>query len=132
MQDTPQSALDAIRAERTRIFSRQWFRDLLAGRLGPGDTFWLGNYGTAMVIVPLVMLLAMILAISAPAAMPSTLAAIAALVGLYRITILRALVVTTRAAAGPNGWRWTGVVWTGIEAALLLGYALRALWPGIA
>lgn len=122
MLDTPQHELDAINAERAKFFTREWFARLFSGRLTPGDTFWLGNYGALLWVVPGVMLLAMLLAIAAPAAMVPVLAGIGMLIGLYRLAVARALVQTTRITPGPARWRWTGVIWTLAEGLALIGY----------
>lgn len=127
MHDTPQSELDAITAERARIFSRKWFADLMSGRLGAGDTFWLGNYGIGLAIVPAVVLLAAILAAAAPQAMAPVLAVLAAVAGIYRMALLRAFLIVTRRQDGPRGWFRAGAAIIAIDGLALLGYAASAL-----
>lgn len=122
MQDTPQSELDAIYAERAKFFSAQWFARLFSGGLTPGDTFWLGNYGVLLWVVPGLMLLAMMLAIAAQTAMVPVLAGIGILIGLYRLAVLRGLVRATLRTPGPAGWRWVGVLWTLAEGLALIAY----------
>lgn len=122
MLDTPQKELDAINEERAKFFTAEWLTRLFSGRLTPGDTFWLGNYGTLLWIVPGLMLLAMVLAISAQTAMVPILAGIGILIGVFRLAVLRALVATTLATPGPKGWRWFGVIWTLGEALALMAY----------
>lgn len=123
MHDMPQAELDEILAERQKIFTPKWFVSLVSGRLSPGDTFWLGNYGVLLFVVPTVVLLAMLLAIAVPGQMAPILYAIALLAGLYRVAILRALISASVSTPGPKGWRITGILWTAIEAAGLIGYA---------
>ena len=125
--DMPQKELDAIAAERAKIFTPKWFARLLSGRLSPGDTFWLGNYGILLWVVPALVMLAMILAMSNPVAMLPTLQAFAGIMGIYRVAILRALIAATVSTPGPKGWRITGILWTMAEAAGLLGYAWMSL-----
>ena len=125
--DMPQKELDAIAAERAKIFTPKWFARLLSGRLSPGDTFWLGNYGILLWVVPALVMLAMILAMSNPVAMLPTLQAFAGIMGIYRVAILRALFAATVSTPGPKGWRITGILWTMAEAAGLLGYAWMSL-----
>ena len=125
--DMPQKELDAIAAERAKIFTPKWFARLLSGRLSPGDTFWLGNYGILLWVVPALVMLAMILAMSNPVAMLPTLQAFAGIMGIYRIAILRALIASTVSTPGPKGWRITGILWTAAEAAGLVGYAWMSL-----
>ena len=122
MLDTPQNELDAINAERAKFFTREWFARLFSGRLTPGDTFWLGNYGTLLWVVPGLMLLAMMLAIAVKTAMLPILAGIGMLIGVYRLAVARALVLATLRTPGPKGWRWFGVLWTLTEAAALILY----------
>ncbi|MCV2879547.1 hypothetical protein OE699_11880 [Sedimentimonas flavescens] len=118
--DMPQKELDAIAAERAKIFTPKWFARLLSGRLSPGDTFWLGNYGILLWVVPALVMLAMLIAISAPGNLDKLVAVGCAVIGFYRLAILRAQLRTNRATPGPKGWRRAGVVWTLLEAAGLL------------
>ncbi len=122
MLDTPQSELDAINAERAKFFTREWFARLFSGRLTPGDTFWLGNYGTLLWVVPALMLLAMVLAIVAQSSMVPILAGIGMVIGLFRLAVLRGLVIATLRTPGPKGWRWVGALWTLVEGLVLLAY----------
>ena len=122
MPDIPQHELDDIAEEREKIFTPDWFKSLFAGRLAPGDTFWLGNYGVGLFVVPTIVMLALLLAMMAPASMGTVLGAVAGLFGVYRLAILRALVTASRATPGPKGWRITGIVVTLIEGLALLGF----------
>jgi len=38
---------------RKEIFRPKWFGQLLRGELSLGDTFWIGNFGVALVFVPI-------------------------------------------------------------------------------
>ncbi len=125
-QDTPQAELDAIRAQRAAHFTRAWFADLLKGRLSFGDTFWMGNYGALLFVVPAVVLLAYILRVSTVSAMAPTLGAIAGLAGLYRLSLARALILVGR-KTGLLGWPLIGLLWTLGEAAALFHSALKYL-----
>lgn len=126
-KDIPQAALDAIQQERAGYFTRAWFGQLVSGRLTPGDTFWMGNYGALLFVVPAVVMLAYILRISTENAMAPVLGAIAGVVGLYRLAIARALTASSFSHQGPKGWRITGILWTLGEAAALFHTALKYL-----
>ncbi|MDD8024519.1 MAG: hypothetical protein PHX82_15580 [Paracoccaceae bacterium] len=122
MHDMPQEQLDAIEAEREKIFTPQWFVRLFSGRLAPGDTFWLGNYGILLWVVPALVMLTFIVAKAAPAQLVPVLTGCMAALGLYRVAILRAMIATTLATPGLKGWRWFGVLWTAMEATALLSF----------
>lgn len=127
MPDIPQTELDAIAAERARIFSPRWFADLLSGRLGAGDTFWLGNYGIGLMAVPAVMLLAAIIAGTTDASLSVFLAVVLGLAGIYRLAVLRAFLLVIRRKSGPRGWFRAGAAITAIEALGFWGYAASVL-----
>ncbi len=122
MHDMPQSQLDAIEAERAKIFTPQWFGRLFSGRLAPGDTFWVGNYGILLWVVPALVMLMFFVAKFAPGALAPVVTGSLALLGLYRVAVLRALIASTLSTPGPKGWRWFGVLWTAAEATALLSF----------
>ena len=125
MANLSQSELDAIHAERAKFFTPTWFGDLFAGRLPPGDTFWIGNYGPALIVVPLLVIVALFTAMSAPGHLGALFGIVALVVGLYRLVILSGLLRSVRRTPGPKAWRWIGLFWTLLEAALLIWLGLR-------
>ncbi|MBD3804446.1 hypothetical protein BMG00_10955 [Thioclava marina] len=127
MQDMPQSELDAIQAERAKFFTPRWFGDLFAGRLSPGDTFWVGNYGPAMVVVPALVLIALFTAMASPGHLGPLFGGTAILAGLYRIAVLIGLFRSVARTPGPKGWRIFGLLWTVFEAAILIWLGLRLI-----
>ena len=120
MPDPSPEELARIQADRARIFHGQWFRDLIAGRLDFGDTFWLGNYGILLAVVPVLVLLGGLIYAQAPEALAPLLRGAALLLALWRGVVLRAL-LRLRAR---GGWAITGLIWTGIEALAALRYGL--------
>ncbi|KFE34155.1 hypothetical protein [Thioclava atlantica] len=124
MQDMPQDEFDAIQAERAKFFTPRWFADLFAGRLSPGDTFWAGNYGPAMLVVPLLVLIALFTAKIAPGHLGPLFGGTAILAGIYRIAVLSGLFRSVRRASGPKGWARIGIAWTIFEATLLIWIGL--------
>lgn len=117
--------LEAIFEERAKFFTPKWFGDLLAGRLAPGDTFWAGNYGPALVVVPLIVILALFTALISPGHLGGFFGSFAVAAGIYRIAVLVGLIRSVwRAEAGPTFWRWAGVLWTVFEAVALIWLGL--------
>lgn len=112
MNDLNQNALQDLARERAKIFTPQWFIDLFAGRLGFGDTFWLGNYGVLMFIVPMVVLISGLFYAQSAPAMLSFLRVFAALFGLWSLAIAAALWRAKGRLGRIGGWGWAGLVWT--------------------
>lgn len=108
MPDTPQTELDKIVAERTKIFTPQWFKDLLGAHLGFGDTYWLGNFGVLMFVVPAATLIAGLFYAEAPGVMMPFLRLVSVAMGLWLIGVAQALV----RLRPRDGWSIFGVIWT--------------------
>jgi len=121
MNDMPQEELDAIIAERAKIFTPQWFGDLFGARLGYGDTFWLGNFGVLLFVVPAVTLIAGLLYAQAPGVMVPFLQIVVAAYALWLLGVLLAQI-----RIGPKGgWAVFGVIWTAGAALSALLTALK-------
>lgn len=119
MNDPTQAELDRILDQRARIFTPGWFRDLIAARLGFGDTFWLGGYGILLALVPLVVLISGLIYAQAPEGVTPFLRGVVGVFGLWRIVILQALL-----RRGPRGvWPVIGILWLLGEALACFGYA---------
>ncbi|PTX53489.1 hypothetical protein IQ03_00404 [Gemmobacter caeni] len=121
MPDLPPDKIDAILAERARFFTAGWFRELLAGRMTPGETFWAGTYGPLLFLVPGLVLLAMLLAIFAPAASTPVMALSSIFFGIYLLVLLRALVRSTARATRPKTWPRVGIIVTLLNALANIG-----------
>ncbi|RYG93044.1 hypothetical protein EU803_02755 [Loktanella sp. IMCC34160] len=105
--------------ERRRIFSPGWFQDLLAGRLGLGDTFWIGNYGVGLIFVPAAVLLPMLPQLAlGPRALTLSSGFLTAGLTLYLAALTRAVFIRARATPQVGGWRWVGVAFTLCHCAL--------------
>ncbi|MDO5620800.1 MAG: hypothetical protein Q4G24_04945 [Paracoccus sp. (in: a-proteobacteria)] len=109
MQDDFQK-LTRTAPERRRYFTPGWFRSLLSGREGLGDTFFIGNYGVTMLLVLAGFGLAALAAATHSAAAVSAvvrLCQIAALI--WYLALLPALFRAARRSPQVGGWRWVGV-----------------------
>ena len=113
MSELNKKQLETLAVERARIFTPGWFGDLVSGRLGFGDTFWLGLFGVLLFVVPAVVLFAgLIYALATPATM-LFLRLVAGLYGLWAALVLRAL----WRKGGRGGWPIAGLATTAVIAA---------------
>lgn len=124
MPDLSPDQLEKIQSERAKIFSRPWFADLLSGRLGFGDTFWLGNYGVLLFVVPVVVLISGLFYAQAPDGLMPFLRIVGGAMGLWRVCVLRALLITRGRTEARGVWPIIGLLWTLGEAVTALWYAL--------
>lgn len=120
--------LEALAQERAKIFSRQWFADLLGGKLGFGDTYWLGNFGVMLFAVPAVVLLAGLAYAQSQPLLVGLMRLCAGIFGLWLLAVLRALWRVKARIGALDGWGWTGLIWTAGSAvgALLTAAMLSA------
>ncbi|NBB81491.1 MAG: hypothetical protein GVY36_18970 [Verrucomicrobia bacterium] len=111
---------------RKEIFRPKWFGQLLRGELSLGDTFWIGNFGVALVFVPIsfaVMLLMTTLGINEQI-QSIALGVIAAFFALYWAALTRAVFKTALRTPQVGGWRWLGVGYTILQLAAVTIFAL--------
>lgn len=93
-------------SDTSQIFRPQWFRDLLSGRLSLGETFWVGNYGTALFHQPAIVFLAIL-------PVPRLVPAIALmLLAFYQIALTRAMVMANPKVPTPKVWKVIGTLIT--------------------
>lgn len=123
MTELTEREIEKIEAERAKIFTAPWFRDLVAGRLGLGDTFWIGNYGVLLGVVPLVVLISGLLYAQLPDLLTPFLRLFAAALGLWRLVTLRALARARTRLAARGAWPIVGLIWTLGEAIIAVVYA---------
>ncbi|MFC5737078.1 hypothetical protein [Sinirhodobacter huangdaonensis] len=123
MTELTEREIEKIEAERAKIFTAPWFRDLVAGRLGLGDTFWIGNYGVLLGVVPLVVLISGLLYAQLPDLLTPFLRLFAAALGLWRLVTLRALARARTRLAARGAWPIAGLIWTLGEAITAVVYA---------
>lgn len=117
--------------DRRRIFTPDWFRDLLGARLGLGDTFWIGNYGVALLYVPFVALVPVILwgVGLSERGVNIYQGVIWSLITLYMLALSRAVFMTARRTPQVGGWRWVGVALT-VANVLIAAMGARLLFTG--
>ncbi|TNE70079.1 hypothetical protein [Celeribacter ethanolicus] len=105
-----------IEAERARMFTLGFWKSLLAGREGLGDTFWAGNYLAALFFVPVYVLL-----IAIPP-LYGLIPVVFALFGIYLLFVARAVWLAKPKGDAGKGWKIAGVIWTLMNAAMSLAY----------
>lgn len=118
--------LDRIQAERHGYFTPQWFGRLLRGDLSIGDTFWIGNYGVALVTIPASFLIALLTRIAGEPVYLWAMIAVSALFALYHLALIRAVWITLRKAQRRSIWGYVGLVLTTANAVMAIG--LMAMW----
>lgn len=120
----------AIAAERQRYFTPRWFMELLTARLSLGDTFWIGSYGTLLVIVPLGTALLLIAQwVLSPGQFRYVTNGTVTVMALYHAALLTAVVRTALRAPQVGGWRWLGVLIALFNAGFMAA-AAYAIWTG--
>lgn len=105
-----------IEAERARMFTLGFWKSLLAGREGMGDTFWAGNYLAALFFIPVYVLL---LAIPP---LYGLIPVVFILFGIYLLFIARAVWLAKPKGNAGLGWKIAGVIWTLMNAGMSLAY----------
>jgi hypothetical protein len=115
--------------DRRRYFTRAWIRSMLQGREGLGDTFWVGNFGMLLIIVPLAALVPVLLSGvgMGPGLLIPLQGLFLALVGLYFVGLGRAVFIVARRTPQAGPWRWVGLAYTLAQAALCLVGAMAFL-----
>ena len=128
MNNPSPQELRAIHAARHRSFTPRWFAALFGGRLGVGETFWMGNLGVALVVVPVALvILLLLLRVDAVGAASAFKSELALLLGLYRAALLRGLGASFRASPQREGAQDAKRLLTAAIMATELGYGLRGL-----
>lgn len=108
-----------IQAERRKYATLRWWRSVLSGRETLGETFWTGNYLSALVVVPVVVMLLVI---------PKMLPVAIALLGVYGVFLLFLTVAVARARPKDGKWTWwklPGVALTLVDAVLVIGLTMQ-------
>lgn len=103
------------------VFTPGWFRALLAAKLPAGETFWVGNYGTALFHQPLV---ALLVVLPIPRLIP---AAFWALLTLYQLALTWALIRAKPGVPTPRIWKVIGILVTLGIGALFANFAREIL-----
>ncbi|MFV0358343.1 hypothetical protein [Tropicimonas sp.] len=126
-----QQELTGIERARRGIFSRDWFGQLYRGELSLGDTFWIGNFGTALVLAPAIFAgyVALIVLGAGAAVWPWFLGLTATAVFVHFAFLACAVFIAATQAPEAGGWRWAGVAITVANAAGAALFAIRFLSP---
>jgi len=99
-------------------FTPKWFRELLLGRLSFGDTFWAGLLGSALVFVPVGVLVAIIVNIYFPGILREVLIALNGFYAVYLLLLLRVVLILGWAYKGAGGWKWFGMLYLIVQTSL--------------
>ncbi|WP_299424211.1 hypothetical protein [uncultured Shimia sp.] len=104
--------------KKVTLFTPKWLQAVLRGERPSGETFWVGNYGTALFHQPL---MALLLVLPINEAIPGVLAA---LLALYELALTVAVARSRPGVPTPLGWKIAGVLVTLGHAALFTFLAL--------
>lgn len=115
-EDLKPEDMAAIAAERQLYLTRGFWVSLLKGRESLGDTFWIGNYLSALIFLPVMIVIFMMAALVPAVAFLMPVAFI--LFGVFLLGVARAVGV----APSKRGlaWRVVGVAWTLMNALMML------------
>ena len=103
----------------------QWLKALLSGKLGAGDTFWVGNVGIALIYMPALIFFAIFLPLIAGATAGAGAADVTShwvsiagrfILFCYLITLAFALFKSTRRRTDLGVLGWLGVALTLLHA----------------
>ena len=110
MTNPSQSDLDQINADRARMFTTTFWKSLLQGREGLGDTFWAGNYLAGLLFLPLVIVLLLV------PVLYGLIAPAFVMFGLYLLAVARAVWLAKPKGNSGMGLKITAVIWTLLNA----------------
>ncbi|MBO9479538.1 hypothetical protein J7382_18485 [Shimia sp. R11_0] len=103
------------------LFTPKWLAALLKGQRPAGETFWVGNYGTALFHQPI---LAVMLVLPLPSILPGLLTA---LLTVYQLVLSVAVARAQPNVPTPTGWKIAGILVT-LGNAALFATLTSALW----
>jgi hypothetical protein len=110
MTNPSDQELAQINADRARMFTRGFWKSLLQGREGLGDTFWAGNYLAGLLFLPIVILMLFVplfYGLIAPAFV---------IFGLYLLAVARAVWIAKPKGNSGKGVKILALVWTLLNA----------------
>ncbi|MCO6186553.1 hypothetical protein [Rhizobium sp. L1K21] len=104
--------------ERKQYFTPRWFGQLLSARLSLGDTFWIGNFGILLFVVPALVIAPILLHAVGIGEQVSgiILGLLLAAFAVYLFALLRAVFITAGQTPDAGVWRWVGVFITLLSA----------------
>ena len=110
MTNPTDQELDQINADRARMFTLGFWKSLLQGREGLGDTFWAGNYLAGLLFLPIIIVMLFVplfYGLMAPAFI---------LFGLYLLAVARAVWLAKPKGNSGTGLKILAVIWTLLNA----------------
>ncbi|MBU2868567.1 hypothetical protein [Pacificibacter marinus] len=110
MTNPTDQELAQINADRARMFTWAFWKSLLQGREGLGDTFWAGNYLAGLLFLPIVIVMLFVpffYGLIAPAFV---------MFGLYLLAVARAVWLAKPKGDSGKGIKITALVWTLLNA----------------
>lgn len=110
MTNPTEQELAQINADRARMFTVPFWKSLLQGREGLGDTFWAGNYLAGLLFLPIVIVMLfvpMFYGLMAPAFV---------IFGLYLLAVARAVWLAKPKGNSGKGMKIVALVWTLLNA----------------
>ncbi|MEM5475918.1 hypothetical protein [Pacificibacter sp. AS14] len=110
MTNPTEQELAQINADRARMFTVPFWKSLLQGREGLGDTFWAGNYLAGLLFLPIVIVMLfvpMFYGLMAPAFV---------IFGLYLLAVARAVWLAKPKGNSGKGMKIAALVWTLLNA----------------
>ncbi len=116
--------------DRREIFRPTWFKQLLGGQLSLGDTFWIGNFGVALIFVPLAFVFSLILLIFTGINDQVTSfrnIVILILMALYYAFLTRAVLISAVRTPQVGAWRWIGLGYTALKVITMSALAFVML-----
>lgn len=110
MTNPSDQELAQINADRARMFTLGFWKSLLQGREGLGDTFWAGNYLAGLLFLPIVIMMLFVplfYGFIAPAFV---------MFGLYLLAVARAVWIAKPKGNSGKGMKILALVWTLLNA----------------
>lgn len=110
MTNPTDQELAQINVDRARMFTASFWKSLLQGREGLGDTFWAGNYLAGLLFLPIVIVMLFVplfYGLIAPAFV---------IFGLYLLAVARAVWLAKPKGSSGKGIKITALIWTLLNA----------------
>jgi hypothetical protein len=97
-------------ADRARMFTWPFWKSLLQGREGLGDTFWAGNYLAGLLFLPIIIVMVFV------PLLQGLMAPAFVIFGLYLLAVARAVWFAKPMGSSGIGIKITALVWTLLNA----------------
>ncbi|WP_158968329.1 hypothetical protein [Chachezhania sediminis] len=116
MPDPTPRELAAIQEQRRAMFRPPWLRDLVAGRLTVGETFWAGHLGLEFVCVPTWFILMIAIRALPPGGGLAVMGIFTTLQSVLSVLVTLG-VIRSAWTSRTRGWRWVAVIFSLIFSA---------------